>query len=217
MMTKHNTARLFERRKGHLEYLIKRDYVRSGIATIPCSVSDYSDVISTYSVKGYETLNTDFYDYLKECADVTPTECPLVLSITGNSLSPEEKKTIEEVIRDDFAYDLGMVEKHEKRHMRTFLFMVIGMLLSGAVLWLTKPLMEMPRELLFILFWFMSCIIPFIIIIRCILCTILFSICHCFIHYRGRYHSDDRPRGRARDLDDRRNVMPVQDRNTEKT
>ena len=156
MMTKHNTARLFERRKGHLEYLIKRDYVRSGIATIPCSVSDYSDVISTYSVKGYETLNTDFYDYLKECADVTPTECPLVLSITGNSLSPEEKKTIEEVIRDDFAYDLGMVEKHEKRHMRTFLFMVIGMLLSGAVLWLTKPLMEMPRELLFILFWFMG-------------------------------------------------------------
>ena len=36
-MTRHNIARLFERRRGHLDYRIKRDYVRNGIAVIPKS------------------------------------------------------------------------------------------------------------------------------------------------------------------------------------
>ena len=155
-MAKRNTARLFGRRKGHLEYRIKRDYVRSGIATIPCRVCDYYDVINPYSVKDYETLNTDFYDYLKECAFVTPTECPLVLNLIGNCLSKEEKKNIEEIIRDDFAYDLGMVEREEKRHMHIFSFMVLGLVFFGIALWLTNSLTEIPRELLFIPFWFMG-------------------------------------------------------------
>ena len=155
-MTRRNTARLFERRKGHLEYRIKRDYIRNGIATIPCHVSNYNDVINPYSDKGYETLNTDFFDYLTTAAEVTPDECPLVLNIIGNCLSQEEKKTIEEVIRDDFAYDLGMVEKEEKRHARIFCFMSIGLILSGVLLWFTKALADEPRELLFIPFWFMG-------------------------------------------------------------
>ena len=155
-MSRRNTVRLFERRKGHLEYRIKRDYVRNGIATIPCNISDYNDVINPYSVEGYETLNTDFYDYLKECAEVTPPDCPLVLNIVGNCLSQKEKSTIDAVIRDDFSYDLGMVEMEDKRHARIFWFMVIGLILSGIVLWLTNSLTEVPRELLFIPFWFMG-------------------------------------------------------------
>lgn len=155
-MAKRNTARLFERRRGHLEYRIKRDYVRQGIATIPCYISNYNDVINPFSVEGYETLTADFYDYLKECADVTPPECPLVLDIVENCLSQDERKTIEEIIRDDFAYDLGMVEMEDKRHTRIFWFMVMGLILSGIVLWLTRSLTEVPRELLFIPFWFMG-------------------------------------------------------------
>lgn len=155
-MAKHNTARLFERRRGHLEYRIKRDYVRNGIATIPCRISDFNDVINPYSVKGYETLNTDFFDYLKESVEVTPPECPLVLNLIGNCLSKEEKETIEEIIRDDFAYDLGMVEMEDKRHARTFALMLIGMILSGVILWFTKAMPEIPREMLFIPFWFMG-------------------------------------------------------------
>lgn len=65
-MTKHNIARLFERRRGHLDYRIKRDYVRNGISVIPCLVSDYNDVINPYSVKGCETLNTDFLTILQQ-------------------------------------------------------------------------------------------------------------------------------------------------------
>ena len=68
-------------------------YIRHGIATIPCRISSYSDVISAYSVKDYESLNMEFADYLKAAADVTPTEYPLVLNIIGDCLSQEEKKT----------------------------------------------------------------------------------------------------------------------------
>lgn len=153
-MAKRNFIELFESRKGHLDYRLKRDYVRNGIATIPCRVSDYSDVINAYSVKGCETLNPEFDAYLKSTAELMPPECPLVLNIIGNCLSREEQKTVEETIRDDLAYDLGVVEKKEKRHTQTFFLMLAGMLLSGGLLWFTKALADEPRELLYILFWF---------------------------------------------------------------
>ncbi len=115
-MGKNKFIKLFESRKGHLDYRIKRDYIRNGIATIPCKISDYSDVISGYSVKGFETLNPDFIDYVKQTAEVTPDRYPIVLNIIGNCLSQEEKETVEEIILDDFAYELGMVEKQEKSY-----------------------------------------------------------------------------------------------------
>ena len=95
-----------------------------------------------------------FDAYLKSTAELMPPECPLVLNIIGNCLSREEQKTVEETIRDDLAYDLGVVEKKEKRHTQTFFLMLAGMLLSGGLLWFTKALADEPRELLYILFWF---------------------------------------------------------------
>lgn len=155
-MLNRNFVRLFESRKGHLDYRVKRDYLRNGIVSIPCQISDYSDVISTYSVKDYETLNPDFYDYLKTTAEITPSEYPLVLNIIEDCLSEEEKETIDEIIRDDLAYNLGIVEKEEKRHSRFFWLMFIGLLVSGIILWMTETMADVPRELLFILFWFMG-------------------------------------------------------------
>ena len=155
-MIKRNFIRLFESRRGHLDYRVKRDYIRNGVATIPCHVSDYNDVISSYSVKGRETLNPDFCDYIKTTMEFTPPDCPLVLDIISDCLTPEEKKTIEDIIRDDFAYDLGIAEKEEKRHLRLFCSMFFGLLLSGILLWITQTLAEEPREVFFILFWFMG-------------------------------------------------------------
>ena len=113
-------------------------------------------MISTYSVKDYETLNPDFADYLKAVADVTPAECPLVINIIGNCLSQEEKEIIEDVILDDLAYDLGIAEREEQRHTKIFLLMFLGLAISGILLWFTQPLEDVPRELFFIPFWFMG-------------------------------------------------------------
>lgn len=151
-----NIVKLFEARRGHLDYRIKRDYLRNGIASVPCRISGYNDVISTYSVKGCETLNPKFFDYLKTTAEVTPPESPLVLNIIGGNLSQEEKNTIEETIQEETAYNLGLVEKNEKRHKAIFCFMFFGLLISRILLWLTETLAEESSEILFLLFWFMG-------------------------------------------------------------
>ena len=66
---KRDIIKVIESRKGHLDDRVRRDYIRNGIATIPCQISSYSDLISPYGVKGhFETLNPDLIDYLKEAA-----------------------------------------------------------------------------------------------------------------------------------------------------
>ncbi len=155
-MFKSNIVRLFKRRKGRLEYRVRRDYIRDGIATIPCQISDYNDVISPYSVKGNETLNPEFVEYVKTTAITVPAKYPIVLNIIGDCLSQEEKKTINDIILDDFNYDLGLVEREEKRHRRIFLSFFIALIALGIALTFTTELYETPRELIFILFWFMG-------------------------------------------------------------
>lgn len=149
-----NFLKLFESRKSHLDTRIKRDYIRNGVAVIPCRISAYDDVISSYSVKGLETLNPEFDDYLKSTAAVTPQDSPIVLNIIGDCLSSEEKTTIDETIRDDMAYDLGMVEQDGKRHTRTFLLMLFFLILSAALLWSANTMGDKPREILYVLFYF---------------------------------------------------------------
>ncbi|MBQ9000328.1 MAG: hypothetical protein IJ087_00545 [Eggerthellaceae bacterium] len=122
--------------------------------SIPCRVADYDDVISTFSVEGRETLTPDFVDYVKTTAGVTPEEYPIVLEVIGDGLSEKEKEVIERIVEDDFAYELGMVEKEERRHTQVFVFMLAILLLVGGFLMLVDGLSEIPRELVFIVLWF---------------------------------------------------------------
>lgn len=155
-MVSRNLVKLFESRKSHIDHRLKKDYISNGIVTVPCSISEYNDVISTYSVKNYETLSPDFVDYLKSAAEVTPPEYPIVLNIIGGGLSQEEKKIIEEVIPDYFAYELGIVEKDEIRHTRIFYGMFFGLIILVILLWQMQVQSEEPFELFFVFFYFMG-------------------------------------------------------------
>lgn len=150
----YKVTRLFDSRKGHLDARVQRDYIRNAIVSIPCSITEYHDVISPYSVKGFETLNPEFVDYVKETAELTPTQYPLILNIVEDCLTEEERNTIEYVIRDDFAYDLGVTEKDLKRHVFIFFFMLVCLILSGIALFMTDGGAEIPREVIYIAFWF---------------------------------------------------------------
>ncbi|MBQ7264871.1 MAG: hypothetical protein IJS61_02110 [Firmicutes bacterium] len=153
-MLNRNIIKLFESRKGNLDERLKRDYVRNGVVTVPCQISDYNDVISAYSVKGYETLNTEFKDYIKTAAEYAPPKCPLVLNMIGNCLSQKEKKTISDTIQDTFAYELGIIEKDEKRHTEVFILMMVGLIFAIILLYLTRTLADEPRELIYVMFYF---------------------------------------------------------------
>ncbi|MBQ3442787.1 MAG: hypothetical protein IJG33_06030 [Selenomonadaceae bacterium] len=153
-MKKRNFIRLFDQKKSRIDSRIKRDYIENGIATVHCCISNYNDIINTYSAKDQESLNLDFVEYLQDAAGPIPDECPLVLNVIGNCLSAEEKKIIAEIIRDDFSYRLGLVEKEQDREFKMFIFMVIGLIISGLLLWLTLSLDEVPREIFIVFFWF---------------------------------------------------------------
>ena len=155
-MVSRNLVKLFESRKSHIDHRLQKDYIRNGIVTLPCCISDYNDVISTYSVKNYETLSPDFVDYLKSAAEVSPPEYPIVLNIIGGGLSQEEKRIIEEVIPDHFAYELGIVEKDEIRHTRIFYGMFFGLIILVILLWQMQVQSEEPFELFFVFFYFMG-------------------------------------------------------------
>ena len=153
-MRRKEIVNLFESRKGNLDSLVKRDFVSNGIGTIPMRVTDYYQVINTYSIKGCETLDFDFVEMLNLGASVMPEECPLVLNSVEDVLSDEERKTITETIQDYYAYQLGIVEKKVKRHVERFILMSVGLVLTAGLLWISQGLSEVPREIFFILFWF---------------------------------------------------------------
>jgi len=153
---KKKVGELFESRKGQMDDLLKRDFINNGIATFPIKISSYYDVIHPLSVRRYETLNPDFKDFVELGAGVIPPDCPIVLNIIEDCLTEEERKTIVATIEEYYAYNLGLVEKEERRHTKRFLIMTVGLILSAFLLWLSEGLDEIPRELFFVLFWFMG-------------------------------------------------------------
>ena len=154
MKKKSNFTKLFDQKKSRIDSRIKRDYIENGIATVHCKISSYNDIISSYSVKDQENLNLDFIEYLQDVAGPIPDEYPLVLNIIGDFLSDDEKRIIAENIRDEFLYKLGIVEKEHEREFKLFISMIIGLIVSGILLWLTSSLDEVPREIFIVFFWF---------------------------------------------------------------
>ncbi len=148
--------RAYNRKKSGLERRLEKEFLDHGIATIPCKVSGVDDVISTYSVVAYESLSSDFVEYVNDIVDSVPEEYPIVLSIVGHKFTKEEQTTIRTTIEDDFAYDLGAVEKENKKHLKIFLGMLAGLVVSSVMLTVFNWWSEIPTELLFVFFWFFA-------------------------------------------------------------
>lgn len=156
IIMKEKVGKLFESRKGRMDYLLHRDFINNGIATYPVKISSFDDVIHPLSVRGYETLNPDFADLIELGAGVLPPDCPIVLNIIEDCLTEEERKIIITTIREYYAYKLGVVEKEEKRHTKRFLFLTVGLVIAAFLLWLSEGLDDISRELFFVLFWFVG-------------------------------------------------------------
>ena len=156
MRKKRNFIRLFEQKKSRIDSRIERDYIENGIATIHCCISNYNDIISTYSAKDQESLNLDFVEYIRDSAEPIPDEYPIVLNIIGDCLTEDEKDIIAENIRDQAMYKLGQVEKEQEREFKFLIFMIVGSISSGLLLWLTDFFEDIPTEIFTVLFWFFA-------------------------------------------------------------
>lgn len=153
---KKKVGDLFEARKGQMDELLHRDFINNGIATFPCKISSFYDIVHPFSVRRYETLNQDFADFLERGASVVPPECPIVVNIIEDCLTDEERMIVKNLISEYYAYKLGLVEKEESRHTKRFVIMSVGLVAAAFLLWLSEGLDEISRELFFVLFWFMG-------------------------------------------------------------
>lgn len=147
---------VYSRKRSDLNRRLEKEFLDHGIATVPCRVGGIGDIISPYSVPGYESLNGDFVEYVNGIVDLVPEEYPIVLSVTGCAFTREEQETVRSTVEDDFAYALGAVEQENRRHRRIFLGMTAGLLLTSILIIVFTGWPTLPTEFLFVFFWFFA-------------------------------------------------------------
>lgn len=148
--------RIYNRKKGNLQSRLEKEFLDHGIATIPCRVDGIGDLLSPYSVKGYESLNESFVSYLNSIADLIPEPYPIVLSVVGCQFTEEEQQIVRSTVEDDFAYALGAVEKENRRQTIRFVCMTGGLILTSLLISLFDWWGTLALEFLFVFFWFFA-------------------------------------------------------------
>ena len=152
---KYNKREEYYYKKSYLEHRLQKDVIEDGIAYIPCRVEGIGDIISKFSIRGCESLDGEFMDYLLDFADCIPDEYPVVLEIYGPKFSDEEKTRITETIESDTDYLLGKTEAQNRHHRKVFWWMAVGTIGSGVLLALIKKLItdDIPLEFFYVVFW----------------------------------------------------------------
>ncbi|MDO4538027.1 MAG: hypothetical protein Q4B54_07680 [Coriobacteriales bacterium] len=153
-MAKRNLDKSPFHQKSYLEHRLQHNVLKDGVAHIPCKISGVEDVVSRFSIKGCESLDSEFAQYVAEFVDFIPTEYPIVLDLYGPALTPEEQKTILATIREDLTYYNGKMQDISRRRKKTFTIMIVGAILSGVLLELAilyAP--DVPKEWSFVVFW----------------------------------------------------------------
>ena len=153
---KLKNRRFFLKRDAKLEKRLKEDYIDNGIATLPCKVAGMDDIISRFSVLGYETLSPEFSDYIEASAAFIPAEYPIVLEISGCRFSEEEQAIIRRTIREDYTYELGAVQLENRKQLIVALLMLVGMLVTGFLTFGMLGIADTVIEIIYIFFWFFA-------------------------------------------------------------
>ncbi len=152
-MSQYNKEQ-FLYKKSYLKHRLQKDVMEDGIAYIPCNVKCMEDIISKFSVKGCESLDSEFLSYIIDFTEFIPIDNPVVLEISGSKFSLDEKKIINETIEAEMDYLLGKTENDIRNKNILCLFMGIGTLASGILLAVAKQTTsDVPLEFFFVLFW----------------------------------------------------------------
>ncbi len=154
MTSKNKKRNQYLYRKSYLDRRLQHDVMENGVAYIPCRIKSIDDVISKFSVKDCESLDTEFLTFIIDFVEFIPVEYPVVLQIIGPELSVEEKKIISDTIAAETDYLLGRTEEFLNLKKRRFIIMIAGTVISGILLGIAKQIMEnVPLEFFFVLFW----------------------------------------------------------------
>ena len=142
---------MFLRKKVDYDKAVKFYFIEKDVAYITCKVSGLDDIVSHYSVPGYELLNEDFSNYLDRIMKHIPEKYPLVLEITGHQFTKDEQTRIEDAIWTEYELQFGAVQQKQRSGIIRGIWFAIFLGLSAVLLLNTK---QMLYELVYILFWF---------------------------------------------------------------
>lgn len=151
---KNNKLEEYYNKRSDLKQRLEKDVIRDGVAYLAGKVDGVDDILSKFSVKGLEALNSEFTDALMNFADSIPQEYPLVLEIHGPRFTEEEKEMITNAVISDADYLLGKTEAENSHHRKVFWWMVVGTVGSGLLLGAIKLFIdEIALEFFYVLFW----------------------------------------------------------------
>lgn len=146
----------YKRKRSNVEKRLEKEFLDHGIATIPCKVSGMEDIISSYSVPGYESLDSGFVEYINNIIELIPEEYPIVLNIVGQKFSAKEQEIIKETIEYDVAYDLAEAERESRNLLKMKAAMVVGTIITGITIAIFDWWDNVSTELQYIFFWFFA-------------------------------------------------------------
>ncbi|MCR5731387.1 MAG: hypothetical protein K6G51_00375 [Sphaerochaetaceae bacterium] len=153
-LANRKNSKEFYYKKSYLKKRLQKDVMEDGVAYIPCRVEGIEDIISKFSIKGCESLDSEFQDFVMDFIDFVPGEYPIVLEIHGPKFTEKEKALIVGTIESDMDYTLGKTEEDVNRHKRIFQWVTAGTILSGCILASIRQfLTAVPLEFFYVLFW----------------------------------------------------------------
>lgn len=101
----NNFKKTFDNKKINTNELMAQFTVNGETGYIVLHANSVDDVVSSYSVKGYEYLNPGFKGVLDKYSEYVPDSLPMVLEITGCDFSEKEKEQIQNAIWHEYEYD----------------------------------------------------------------------------------------------------------------
>lgn len=146
----------FQNARFDYQKFVRRQYLGKGCAYIFAAASRLGDIVSAYSVPGYEWINRDFSNYVEECAFFIPIEDAIVLAISGAQFSEAEQAVIRRVISDYFGAQLCETKSRLVENARRAALLLIIGAVSAALFILCSTALDVPllRELVLVFSWF---------------------------------------------------------------
>lgn len=157
-LTKRRKKNLKKFKNAKFDYakFVKNYYIEKGNAYISIKVNSIDDIVSRYSIDGYEWINSSFANYIEECAYYIPVEESIIIEICGAKFNEEEKALITKVIKEYFGLQLGdkIIDLDINRKNSNILlgFGIIGIALI--ILLNIFNIIGVIAELFIFLFWF---------------------------------------------------------------
>ncbi|MDD2434696.1 MAG: hypothetical protein PHO63_00375 [Bacilli bacterium] len=135
---------------------VKDFFVEDGKAYISVKIDSLDEIISDYSIKDYEWINSEFAAYVEENAYYIPVYYPIVLDIYGFSFTEEEQEMIRKIIKDYYGLKLGDKVIDLKNNMRkAFTLLCFGLITIVITIFLSSfSKISMLFEVMAVIMWF---------------------------------------------------------------